>query len=132
MKSRCNNENCINYKDYGGRGIKLYDEWNEWIKFKTWALNNGYSDELSIDRIDTNGNYEPNNCRWANRFQQARNKRNNVLITINNETKTLKEWCIIGNVNYKSAHTQISRHGIESFNEWYLNRLITNMEGKEC
>ena len=80
MKQRCNNKNYKQYYLYGGRGIKVCEEWNEFEPFYNWAMSNGYRDDLSIDRINNDGNYEPNNCRWADKYIQARNKRNNVLI----------------------------------------------------
>jgi len=77
MKERCNNKKCKGYKDYGGRGIKIYDEWNgSFESFCKWALENGYEDNLSIERIDVNGNYEPSNCTWIPLNQQQRNRRN--------------------------------------------------------
>ena len=78
MKSRCQNKNVEFYYRYGGRGISVCEEWkNNFLSFKDWSISNGYSDDLSIDRIDPNGNYEPSNCRWATDKQQAinRNKR---------------------------------------------------------
>ena len=95
MKNRCNNPKMENYSIYGGRGISYCKEWEHFEPFMDWALKNGYKEELSIDRIDVNGNYEPNNCRWVTLKQQARNRRGTYFITYNGETHCLTEWAEI-------------------------------------
>lgn len=92
IRRRCNNPNMTCYKDYGGRGIKVCSEWDSVENFINWSLLNGYKNGLSIDRIDNNKGYSPDNCRWVTRKVQANNKRNNHLITYNGETKTLAQW----------------------------------------
>jgi len=92
MKSRCYNRSHKSYKDYGGRGITVCDEWiNDYKEFRNWAKVNGYSKELTIDRIDNDGNYNPDNCRWASVSCQQRNKRSNVYVLYGNETLTKAE-----------------------------------------
>ena len=108
MKQRCYNENHKQYKDYGQRGIKICNEWHEFINFYNWAINNDYQDNLTIDRINNNGNYEPNNCRWVNMKIQSNNRRSNHIIEYKNETHTLKEWCDILKLNYKTIQTRIN------------------------
>lgn len=93
VKQRCLNSNNKYYSYYGGRGITICDEWRKDFKsFYDWAMANGYSDDLTIDRIDNNGNYEPKNCRWATRKEQQRNLRCNRWITHQGETHTFAEW----------------------------------------
>lgn len=76
MKARCYIKSAKSFKDYGGRGIKLCDEWiNDFLKFKEWSLLNNYNDQLSIERINNNGNYEPNNCKWIPLKEQSKNRR---------------------------------------------------------
>lgn len=105
MRYRCNNKND---SKYGGRGISVCDEWNDYVVFREWALSHGYSEELTIDRIDVNGNYCPDNCRWVSLADQAINRRNNRKFTINGETHALSEWCKIYNVSYYAIHNRVS------------------------
>lgn len=94
MKKRCTNANDRSYKHYGGRGINICDEWKaDFMSFYDWSINNGYTEDLSIDRIDVNGNYEPSNCRWVSRLEQAKNKRSNHEVTINGKTQLITDWC---------------------------------------
>lgn len=112
MRGRCYNPNNPKYKNYGGRGIKICDEWyNSYLAFKDWAINNGYDDTLTIDRINNDGNYEPNNCRWATIKQQNNNQRKNLSFTINNVTKTLAQWCETYNISYHKAYQRIFKLG---------------------
>ena len=92
MKCRCYNPKNKDYKNYGARGIKICDEWKDFSNFYNWAMNNNYSDKLTIDRIDNNGNYEPNNCRWITNELQQNNRNDNVVITYNNITLTITQW----------------------------------------
>jgi len=100
MKSRCNNPQDPRYKDYGGRGIRICSEWeNDLRKFYEWSMTHGYSENLTLDRIDNDGDYTPDNCRWTDSYTQAANKRNNHCITLNGQTKILAEWCRIYNIS---------------------------------
>lgn len=117
MKRRCYNPSNNKYKIYGARGIKLCDEWvNNKKEFMRWAVNNGYQADLTIDRIDVNGNYEPNNCRWITLAEQSRNKRDTLYLTIDNKTQPLVNWCRKFNVNYmtvKNRYNQFKKYKIE-------------------
>ena len=93
MKRRCCNTKDAYYKNYGGRGITVCDEWlHNFENFKQWSFANGYKESLTIDRINNNGNYEPSNCRWANSKQQSRNTRRNRYLTFNGQTKVASDW----------------------------------------
>ena len=102
-------------KDYIGRGITMCEEWKNWDSFKTWAINNGYNDTLSIDRIDNNKGYYPENCRWADAKMQGQNKRNNIVVEINGESHILSEWCRILGVNRTSVKSRILQQGLTPY-----------------
>lgn len=110
MKKRCYNENCKSFKFYGGQGITVCDEWlgeNGFIAFRDWSVKNGYSDNLSIDRINPNLSYSPTNCRWVQWGVQANNKRNNLMIEYAGKTQTLANWCRELNLNYSKVRQRI-------------------------
>lgn len=101
MKDRCCNPKDKRYERYGGRGITICDEWlNDYSAFERWALSNGYSDDLTIDRIDNDGNYEPNNCRFVTVKENNNNRSSNRRFTYNGKTQTLVQWCEEYNMNY--------------------------------
>lgn len=115
MKDRCSNPNNPRYKNYGARGIKVCDAW---IKdFSQFFKDMGYSQGLTIDRIDVNGNYEPSNCRWATPKLQARNRTNNISYTYNGSTKCMAEWCEILNMATSTFGNRIKRG-------WSIERII--------
>ena len=95
MLSRCYNPKTPKFKNHGGRGIKVCDEWlgeNGFINFVNWAMSNGYDEELTLDRIDNDGDYSPDNCRWADEETQHKNRRITLYIEYNGEKKTVQEW----------------------------------------
>jgi len=118
MRQRCRDKNSKDYPNYGGRGISVCSEWNDYLTFRKWALENGYQDNLSIDRINSDGNYKPSNCRWESYINQNNNKTDNVTIKYLGENKTLAEWAKIFNIPYK---TVISRR----FRGWDIKRILT-------
>lgn len=93
MRQRCTNENCHDYKWYGGRGIGICEEWDDFSKFRAWALSNGYEEGLTLDHIDDDGEYAPNNCRWITIQAQQQNKHGMLSIEIGGETLTVSEAC---------------------------------------
>lgn len=124
MKARCQNENDRNYKNYGARGITVCDEWNKsFDTFRTFALDNGYNDSLSIDRINVNGNYEPSNCRFVDMKTQQNNRSNNRLITLDNKAMTLSELCDIYKIDYEVARMRLNRG-------WTIERILNTPIGQ--
>ena len=120
MRRRCNNPSYIGYEYYGGRGIKVCDEWqNNFEAFYNWSIENNYSIGLTLDRIDVNKNYEPSNCRWVTWKVQNNNTRFNHLITYKGETKTLTEWCETLNLPRDPIYSRLNKYG------WSVERALT-------
>lgn len=93
IKDRCYRKKCTDYVNYGGRGITVCDEWKDnFITFYNWAINNGYKDGLTIERINVNGNYEPSNCIWIENALQSKNKTNSHYLTYNGKTQIIEDW----------------------------------------
>jgi hypothetical protein len=108
IKNRCYNKNQLSYKNYGGRGITVCEEWlgpNGFDNFYDWAIINGYDENLSLDRIDNDGNYEPSNCKWANLKEQRDNRRISINITAFGETKNASDWAL--DTRCRSSYTAL-------------------------
>jgi hypothetical protein len=118
MIQRCENTEGHEAHLYHDRGIKVCPEWHDAKTFLNWALNNGYRDGLTIDRKDNNGNYEPDNCRWADLITQANNKRTNRRIEFNGEIKTLAQWAREYRIDYRKLWLRLKRG-------WDFERAIT-------
>lgn len=126
MKQRCYNQHKDGYEDYGGRGITVCEEWrNSFEAFYKWSIANGYTDKLSIDRINVNGNYEPSNCRWATNKEQSNNRRSNIHIEYKGEVKTLKQWA-----EEKGICEKTLKHRIES--GWDIEKAMETPPANNC
>lgn len=129
MKARCLNSQNPSYKYYGGRGIKIYDDWlKNSNSFIEWALKNGYSDELTIDRIDNKGNYEPKNCRWVSQEIQMNNKRNNHIIFYKNEKYTISQFCKKFNLNYNTINARINEYSYTNPEDLLKPKLVEKIK----
>ena len=111
MRERCQNPNNPHYTGYGGRGIYVCKEWQDFENFYSWALESGYSDNLTIDRADNDGGYTPDNCRWATKRTQANNTRKTRMITYNGETHSVSEWARIIGVNQSTLNMRLNKYG---------------------
>lgn len=105
MKTRCYNEKCRNFRWYGAKGINVCDDWKTFPHFYEWAKSNGYSDNLTLDRIDSSLGYTPENCRWISLSEQQQNRSDNVQITIGGVTKCLCEWARFYGISYATARS---------------------------
>ena len=120
IKERCYRKKCRIYKYYGERGVCICDEWKDDFKsFEKWARSNGYNDELSIDRIDHDGNYSPDNCRWVDAKAQNNNKRTNHILTLDGVSHTMSEWADITGISYSAIRNRINNYG------WDVRRALS-------
>lgn len=120
MRHRCTIKNDRAYKNYGGRGIKVCEEWtSDFMNFYNWAINNGYRDDLTIDRINVNGNYEPSNCRWIPKEYQAENKRNSRYVYFNGEKFTIPQFANILGITFELLIYRLKK------NNYNLSSLFT-------
>lgn len=117
IKARCLNPKNPAYFNYGGRGISLCDEWLDFQSFNQWAMNNGYQKNLTIDRINNDGNYEPSNCRWVNAMTQANNRRTNKIIEHNSKNYTVAEFSRYLNISYSCLRHRLDR-------KWSIEKII--------
>lgn len=110
IKERCCNPKSKSYKNYGLRGIDICEEWKQdFMSFYNWAIANGYSEELTIDRIDNNKGYAPDNCRWVNKYIQNNNTRRNRKIHCFGETHTVSEWAMITGINRNTINSRLNK-----------------------
>lgn len=129
MRRRCDSPNDISYKNYGARGIKVCDEWSsDYVAFKEWAINAGYNPnakrgECTLDRIDPNGDYSPDNCRWVSMNVQSNNRRNSYTITWNGETHTSKEWESITGIPRGTIYTRYK-------SGWPIDKIFSKIKYK--
>lgn len=119
MKQRCINENRARYKRYGGRGITFESTWNDFEPFRDWALSNGYDDDLSIDRINNELGYYPDNCRWTDVITQENNRSSNRYFSYSGETHTIAEWSRVLNVRYTTLYQRILRGDLRDFEDYF-------------
>lgn len=111
MKSRCSNPKNIMYSNYGGRGITFCEKWKQFEDFMKWANDNGYNDNLTLERINVNGNYEPDNCKWIPIKEQYLNRTDSHVITAFGKTQTIKEWADETGLKYDTIHARIKYYG---------------------
>ena len=109
MRERCNNPNNKRYKNYGGRGIKICPDWNDYTAFRKWAIENGYSENLTIERIDINKGYCPENCRWATWKEQAQNTTRTRFLTYNGKTQSMSMWAKELGLSYGVINHRVQR-----------------------
>ena len=131
MKNRCLCPNNPQYKNYGGRGIDICDAWkDDYVVFRNWAMDNGYRDDLTIDRIDNDGCYKPDNCRWVSYKVQSNNTRHNHQLSYKGETYSIAEWAEIIGLPRSTLSQRITKC------KWPIEKALTtphrHLNKKEC
>ncbi len=121
MRNRCNNSRCKDYRYYGGKGVTVCQEWNDYYKFRKWAYDNGYQPNcgLTIERNDVCGNYCPENCSWVTRKEQCNNMTSNKLLTLNGETHNIAVWSEKTGIPYTVLESRVTGYG------WSDERALT-------
>lgn len=130
MKNRCSNPTVRDYKSYGGKGVKVCEEWQDFQKFHDWAYSSGYIEDAergktTLDRIDLNGNYCPRNCRWITNKEQQNNRSNNIFVTYNGKKQTLSQWSEKLGIPYLTLRKRIVELG------WDTERAFTQKVGNQ-
>lgn len=123
MKMRCSNPKAISYKYYGAKGIKVCEEWQSFVPFLQWAIDSGYDDNLTIDRIDSNGDYSPANCRWSTNKEQQNNTSYNRTLEYQGEKHSVMEWSKILGIPHTTLYNRLRRG-------WEIDKIITTKKRK--
>lgn len=118
MRRRCRDEKYDRYERYAKRGTKVCDEWHHYLTFKEWSLANGYSDNLSLDRIDNDGDYNPSNCRWADQTVQANNRSSSHYLEFDGKKLSIKQWSLVVGINEQTIHERLKRN-------WTVEKSLT-------
>lgn len=118
INKRCDNPKSSVYKYYGGKGITICNEWRSFQSFYDWSMANGYNDDLTLDRIDPKGNYEPSNCRWVTMKEQCNNKANCHRLTYNGKTQTLSQWADEYEMKYSTLYNRVIT------NNWTIEKAL--------
>ena len=124
MLQRCNNPHVEKYPRYGGRGISVCPQWKDFSIFREWAISSGYTDALSLDRINVNGNYAPDNCRWVTLADQHRNKSSNRMLSLNGQTKCLVEWAELLKISRQTLQSRLA-------SGWSIEDTLTTPVGQK-
>ncbi len=118
MMDRCYREKANNYPTYGGRGIKVCKEWHNIEEFEKWVVSSGFIKGMTLERIDVNGDYCPDNCKWATKKEQANNRRNTVYLEYKGEKHTISEWAYIFGMNRSTLNNRI-------YKGWSVEKALT-------